>query len=62
MLVEEIMTKNTVCYKSDTSLYGAAELMVDTNCGCIHVVDSEKKTEKIFLFNVRETNQAHHDG
>ena len=40
MNVKEIMTADPACCTPDTSLQEVAKMMVDSDCGCIPVVDS----------------------
>src|SRR5688500_1296496 len=40
MNVREIMTADPACCTPDTSLQEVAKMMVDSDCGCIPVVDS----------------------
>ena len=41
MNVQDIMTKDPACCTADTSLEEVAKIMVDHDCGCVPVVDSE---------------------
>ena len=41
MNVGEIMTKNPACCTAETPLQEVAQMMVDHDCGCIPIVDSE---------------------
>jgi CBS domain-containing protein len=54
MLVEEIMTKNPACCTSDTGLQEVAKMMVDNDCGCIPVVDSEAQKKPIGMITDRD--------
>jgi len=54
MLVEEIMTKNPACCTSDTSLQEVAKMMVDNDCGCIPVVESESGKKPIGMITDRD--------
>ncbi len=54
MLIKEIMTKNPACCTSDTSLQEVAKMMVDNDCGCIPVVDSEAQKKPIGMITDRD--------
>jgi len=54
MLVSEIMTKNPACCTSETSLQEVAKMMVDNDCGCIPVVDSESGKKPIGMITDRD--------
>lgn len=41
MQVKEIMTENPACCTPDTNLREVARMMVENDCGCIPVVESE---------------------
>ena len=41
MNVGEIMTKDPACCTAETPLQEVAQMMVDNDCGCIPIVDSE---------------------
>ena len=43
MRVKEIMTADPTCCGPDTSLQEAAKMMADEDCGCLPVVDQDKK-------------------
>jgi CBS domain-containing protein len=44
MLVKDVMTRNVVAVKRDTSLREAAEMMVDNHIGCLVVMSGGKVT------------------
>lgn len=54
MLVKEIMSKNLACCTSETSLQEVAKMMVDNDCGCIPVVDSEASNKPIGMITDRD--------
>jgi len=54
MLVREIMSKNPACCTSDTSLQEVAKMMVDNDCGCIPVVESESGKKPIGMITDRD--------
>lgn len=54
MLVKEIMSKNLACCTSETSLQEVAKMMVDNDCGCIPVVDSEASGKPIGMITDRD--------
>lgn len=54
MLVKEIMSKNPACCTSETSLQEVAKMMVDNDCGCIPVVDSEASGKPIGMITDRD--------
>lgn len=54
MLVNEIMSKNPACCTSETKLQEVAKMMVDNDCGCIPVVDSEAQKKPIGMITDRD--------
>lgn len=54
MLVNEIMTKNPACCTADTSLQEVAKMMVDNDCGCIPVVESNAHKKPIGMITDRD--------
>jgi CBS domain-containing protein len=54
MNVSEIMTKNPACCTPDTSLQEVAKMMVDSDCGCIPVVDSEDSKMPVGMITDRD--------
>lgn len=47
MQVKDVMTPDPTCCTADTSLEEVAQMMVDCDCGCIPVVDSEDSLQPI---------------
>lgn len=54
MNVSEIMTKNPVCCTPDTGLQEVARMMVDSDCGCIPVVDSNESKMPVGMITDRD--------
>ena len=54
MLVKEIMTKDPACCTPDTSLQDVAKMMVDNDCGCIPVVESDANKKPIGMITDRD--------
>ena len=54
MNVGEIMTKDPTCCTPDTSLQEVAQMMVDCDCGCIPVVDSEDSRMPLGMITDRD--------
>lgn len=54
MQVKEIMTKDPVCCTADSSLQEAAKMMVDNDCGCIPVVESNSSKRPIGMITDRD--------
>ena len=54
MLVQEIMTKNPACCTSETNLQEVAKMMVENDCGCIPVVDSESSKKPVGMITDRD--------
>ena len=54
MNVREIMTKDPVCCTPDTGLQEVAQMMVDDDCGCIPVVDSEESKMPVGMITDRD--------
>ena len=54
MNVSEIMTKNPACCTPDTGLQEVAKMMVDDDCGCIPVVDSEDSKVPVGMITDRD--------
>lgn len=54
MNVGEIMTKDPVCCTSDTPLQEVARMMVDNDCGCIPVVDSQESRVPVGMITDRD--------
>jgi CBS domain-containing protein len=54
MNVAEIMTKDPACCTPDTSLQEVAKMMVDSDCGCIPVVDREDSKMPVGMITDRD--------
>jgi CBS domain-containing protein len=54
MNVSEIMTKDPACCTPDTSLQDVAKMMVDSDCGCIPVVDSKDSKMPVGMITDRD--------
>jgi CBS domain-containing protein len=54
MLVNEIMSENPACCTANTSLQEVAKMMVDNDCGCIPVVESESGKKPIGMITDRD--------
>ena len=54
MNVEEIMTKDPACCTPETSLQDVAQMMVEHDCGCIPVVDSDGSNVPIGMITDRD--------
>lgn len=54
MNVSEIMTKDPTCCTPDTGLQEVAQMMVDSDCGCIPVVDSEGSNMPVGMITDRD--------
>lgn len=54
MNVKEVMTASPACCTSDMSLQDVAKLMVDNDCGCIPVVDSEESRKPVGMITDRD--------
>jgi CBS domain-containing protein len=54
MLVREIMTETPACCTGDTGLQEVAKMMIDHDCGCIPVVDSENSKMPIGMITDRD--------
>lgn len=54
MNVSEIMTKDPACCTPDTSLQEVAKMMVDSDCGCIPVVDSKDSKMPVGMITDRD--------
>ena len=54
MNVGEIMTKDPACCTPDTGLQEVAQMMVDCDCGCIPVVDSEDSKMPVGMITDRD--------
>jgi CBS domain-containing protein len=54
MNVGEIMTKDPACCTPDTGLQEVAQMMVDCDCGCIPVVDSEGSKMPVGMITDRD--------
>lgn len=54
MNVRDIMTKDPACCTADTSLQEVAKMMVDHDCGCVPVVDSEDSKIPVGMITDRD--------
>jgi CBS domain-containing protein len=54
MKVSEIMTKDPACCTQDTGLQEVAKMMVDDDCGCIPVVDSQDSKMPVGMITDRD--------
>ena len=54
MNVGEIMTKDPACCTPDTGLQEVAKMMVDSDCGCIPVVDGENSKMPVGMITDRD--------
>jgi CBS domain-containing protein len=54
MNVKEVMTKNPACCTPDTGLQEVAQMMVDHDCGCIPVVDSNETKMPLGMITDRD--------
>ena len=54
MNVREIMTETPACCTRDTGLQEVAKMMVENDCGCIPVVDSEDSKMPVGMITDRD--------
>ena len=54
MQVRDIMTENPACCTPDTPLQEVASLMVEHDCGCIPVVDSQASRKPVGVITDRD--------
>jgi CBS domain-containing protein len=54
MNVKDIMTKDPACCTAETGLQEVAQIMVDHDCGCVPVVDSEKSKIPVGMITDRD--------
>lgn len=54
MNVSEIMTKDPACCTPETGLQEVAKMMVDSDCGCIPVVDSQDSKMPVGMITDRD--------
>ena len=54
MNVSEIMTESPACCTADTGLQSVAQMMVDNDCGCIPIVDSEENAKPVGVITDRD--------
>ena len=54
MNVSDVMTKDPTCCTPDTGLQEVAQMMVDEDCGCIPVVDSEDSRMPVGMITDRD--------
>src|SRR3954447_21818193 len=54
MEVRDVMTKSPECCTPDTGLQEVAQMMVDCDCGCIPIVDSENSKMPVGMITDRD--------
>lgn len=54
MNVKDIMTKDPACCTAETGLQEVAQIMVDHDCGCVPVVDSEESKIPVGMITDRD--------
>ncbi|MEP7212920.1 MAG: CBS domain-containing protein [Acidobacteriota bacterium] len=54
MNVSEIMTDSPACCTPDTSVHDVAQMMVDNDCGCIPIVESEESGKPVGVVTDRD--------
>ena len=54
MQVGDIMTEDPACCTPETSIQEAARLMVDNDCGCVPVVESEENPKPVGVITDRD--------
>ena len=54
MNVKDIMTKDPACCTAETSLQEVAQIMVDHDCGCVPVVDSDESKIPVGMITDRD--------
>ena len=54
MNVSEIMTESPACCTPETGVRSVAQLMVDNDCGCIPVVESEETGKPVGVITDRD--------
>jgi len=54
MQVKEIMTENPACCTPDTPLQDVARMMVENDCGCIPVVESQETLKPVGVITDRD--------
>ena len=54
MRVEEVMTKSPACCTPDTNLRDVARMMVEHDCGCIPVLEGDKKRKPVGVVTDRD--------
>jgi CBS domain-containing protein len=54
MRVEEVMTKSPACCTPDTNLRDVARMMVEYDCGCIPVLEGDKKRKPVGVVTDRD--------
>jgi CBS domain-containing protein len=54
MNVSEIMTESPACCTPETGVQSVAQLMVDNDCGCIPVVESEETGKPVGVITDRD--------
>src|SRR5688572_28606376 len=54
MRVKDVMTKSPACCTPDTSLRDVARMMVEYDCGCIPVLEGDKKRKPVGVVTDRD--------
>jgi CBS domain-containing protein len=54
MEIQDIMTENPACCTPDTGLQDVAKMMVECDCGCIPVVDSQDSKMPVGMITDRD--------
>lgn len=54
MQVKDIMTQNPACCTPDTNLQEVAQMMVENDCGCIPVVESQETMKPVGVVTDRD--------
>ena len=54
MLVQDVMTADPACCTANTPLQEVAKMMIDNDCGCIPVVDSEGSKKPVGMITDRD--------
>jgi CBS domain-containing protein len=54
MEIQDIMTENPACCTPDTGLQEVAKMMVECDCGCIPVVDSQDSKMPVGMITDRD--------
>ena len=54
MMVKDVMTPDPACCTSDTGLQEVAKMMLDNDCGCIPVVESQESKKPVGMLTDRD--------